>query len=87
MAARSEWLSHESDLAAVALLLLLLLLLLLVCCSNGTEPIFAAPRARVLPCAEVQGRVSACEGRARACVCVCVWLTCASATSYRFSRQ
>ena len=46
MAARSEWLSHESDLAAVALLLLLLLLLLLVCCSNGTEPIFRASRAR-----------------------------------------
>ena len=44
MAARSEWLSHESDLAAVALLLLLLLLL--VCCSNGTEPIFRASRAR-----------------------------------------
>ena len=44
MAARSEWLSHESDLAAAALLLLLLLLL--VCCSNGTEPIFRASRAR-----------------------------------------
>ena len=42
MAARSEWLSHESDLAAAALLLLLLLL---VCCSNGTEPI-SASRAR-----------------------------------------
>ena len=38
MAARSEWLSHESDLAAAALLLLL-------CCSNGTEPI-SASRAR-----------------------------------------
>ena len=43
MAARSEWLSHESDLAAAALLLLLLLLL--VCCRNGTEPI-SASRAR-----------------------------------------